>query len=227
MVRRLGGAALLLLAACGSKFDGKFTGSVLGQTATVVLEDDGGDLRGRASYGGVEGTVSGKVDGDSASGTVTVSALGGSQSIRFEARLTADDSLEWRYPELGTVATLRREGSSSPPSGGGGSRDPSLVGNWRKTVSTAIASFDTYCTLSADGTFRYGGGRGVVGGVGDFGGVEVGADGFATGEWKTEDGVIHARGQGGNWTPVGRYSVSGSGLVIYPAGGGDKQYWER
>jgi len=227
MARGFGVAGLLFLAACGKKLEGTFHGSVLGQTATVVLEQSGPDLRGKASYGGVEGSVSGKTDGVTASGTVTVSAMGQSQSLRFEARLVDGDTLEWRYPDLGASATLRRSGATAASPAGGGSRDPAMVGNWRRTTSVGIGTFDTYCTLSGDGTFRYGGGQGVVGGVGDFGGVEVGPGSVAQGEWKTEGGVLYARAPGGSWGAVGRYSVSGSAMVLYPAGGGEKQLWER
>ncbi|MEZ5963126.1 MAG: hypothetical protein R3F56_04690 [Planctomycetota bacterium] len=118
-------------------------------------------------------------------------------------------------------------------------RDPRLVGTWRNTTSRVLTglpsestaiSTDVFCTLAADGRYRYGAGQtgfaattrsGTGTGITGRGEVE-------TGYWKTVGNVLYRMQEGtGTWTPMGqRYAVSGDAVLVYFANG-HKVLWER
>lgn len=213
-------------------FDGTFAGKAMGQDAVAELTTDGGDLRGTIRYAGVTGKVRGTIDGATAKGTVRRDDMG--VVLDFEATLTDDEVLDWRYPALNIGLTLKRRASGGDAPAGSGNRDARLIGRWRRTASgpgagknRVIVSTDVHCTLTGDGTFVYGGATTGAVGPGHWPGVMVGPAGTTRGEWKTEGSTLYTRTEGGSWQPVGRYSVSGSGLVLYAVGGGEPTYWER
>jgi hypothetical protein len=109
--------------------------------------------------------------------------------------------------------------------GGGKSSDidERLVGNWRYTRAHSLLGTDIYSNLRADGTYAYSS-QTVV--------RPPNVDPFqgqgSSGRWKAKDSVLYARPDGQeNWIEIGRYSISGNSLVLYPPGGGQATYWER
>jgi hypothetical protein len=232
----------LALASCGGpSFDGVFKGSYQGQETVLALRQDGKTLSGTITWGGYDASVSGSVEGDRVTGTVRQPQLG--IELPFEATLK-DDTLDWTYRiEDGMTGQTQRLAltftrGGGEPSGSGEARggiDPRLVGRWYSDVGGTGASGNTVttrirCALNADGSFEYGGAESVITlrenfyGPGNPGGA--GPAGVVRGQWKAEGGILFSRTDGATWVPLGRYSVSGSDLLVYGADGG-KNLWSR
>jgi len=231
--------SIVFLAACGGdSLDGTFTGTWQGQPVVLTLSEDDERLSGTIRWNGVESSVSGAIDGDRLKGRVPAPQLG--IELPFVATLKGD-TIDWTYElaaQLGQDInfSLTRDGSASAREGKERpSLDPQLVGRWYSDVGGTGASGNTVttrlrCALNGDGTFEYGGAESVITiredffGPGSTGGA--GPASLTRGEWKTEGGVLFTRSAGGPWTALGRYSVSGSDLLLYAADGG-KNLWSR
>ncbi len=232
---------VLALAACGGGggFQGTFTGTVQGSPVTLVLRTDGAKVSGTIRWMGVEAKVSGTIDGGRMTGTVRQPEHG--FEAPFDATLS-DDTIDWVYTftsPLGEKSrfpfTLTRgDKAAAEAAERGGSLDPQLIGRWSSDVGGTGASGSTVttrirCALNADGTFEYGGAESVItlrdglSGPGSPGGAGPGA--VTRGWWKTEGRILYWRVEGGSWAPLGRYSVSGSDLLIYTDG--TKHLWSR
>ncbi|MHC5071306.1 MAG: hypothetical protein ACYTGO_12560, partial [Planctomycetota bacterium] len=173
----LPGLVLCLVGCGGAEFTGTYTGSYLQQVATVTLQEDGNRLTGSVQWGGGQGSIDATVSDNKAQGTVQNASVG--LKLRFEATLRDDENIDWVYhiknPFTGESRKMpflltrqrasARPPAAQPPAAAGGQRDPRLVGRWRRTVGGntgvgpggLITSTDIYCTLSANGTFVYGG----------------------------------------------------------------------
>ncbi|HPF14140.1 MAG TPA: hypothetical protein PLJ12_07715, partial [Planctomycetota bacterium] len=231
----------LVLFACGSKptFTGNYTGSYMSQPVQLQLQQEGSTLTGTLTYTGISAPIQAQVKEAVASGTVNIPMMGGMQ---FEATRQPNGSVEWKYltPFPGQFQAIaltferQESGKTAAASKAAGNLDPALVGAWRSTVSSSVpgaypgdnfnTATDIYCTLSADGTFQYGGAVTGASGSG-FTGVTDPAQ-TLRGQWKAEGGVLYSRTDANpNWIPLGQYTVSGNSMVVNS--GGDKQLWER
>ena len=229
--------ALALLAACGSDFAGTYDGNYQGHTAKFVLTEDGDQLGGTIHYAGIESKIEGRIDGDEITGEVTVPGL--AAKLPFRAKRDGE-SIDWVYtlrnPLTGQTQEVRvvlrsRDAEPEETKTGSAERDPRLVGSWRRTSTGRVGRIrkrmltatDVYCRLGADGSFQLtssGTGVAVPGRT-----IIAQGGGTTTGEWKTEAGALFSRVQGGPWTRLGTYQVSGNALVV--RNGNDVQYWER
>jgi hypothetical protein len=248
---RAGPLLLVLLAACGGKdpegqsshrFDGTYEALTPGgQPVQLTLVQDGETLSGTAQVGGVEAVILGTVQGARASGTVKQAQMG------FEAKFEATfqgDVLDWTYrfetdegEEMMPLSFRRTKEAASPKVRGGATRnlDPQLVGLWYTEVGGGDASGNTvttriHCRLSPDGTFEFGGAESLITlrdkplGPGDPQGTGPAAT--TRGRWKSEGNILSYHVDGGGWTAIGRYVLSGNDLVLYTPNGG-KQLWSR
>jgi hypothetical protein len=241
--RGAGIVLFLMMAACGSDpFDGTFEATYEGRSATFRLEEEDGRLSGTVAYSGVDGTVEGKVDDETAEGNVTVPSLGVVTPFKATAR---DDRIDWVYtlrnPATGATQEVRlelrrAEGGDDPKPSGSPNLDPRLIGTWYSEVSSGqltgnLVTTRITNTFHADGSFTYGGATSLMtlhdrpGDAGETGGA--GPGGNVTGKWKTESDVLYGMRDGvGQWVLLGRYAVSGNDLIIYGADG-SKQLWSR
>ncbi len=205
-------------------FAGTFRGQIQGTAATLTLEQRDGQLSGSIDAAGYVYTVSARIDGPRAQGTLTDPQTGGSMS--FTA--TADDgAVTLAVVAPGQAQPMRmsfqRAGGAAPaPAGGGGSpasapagdqHDPRLVGRWRRTEQLGDPMTGTMLTV-----FHL-----VIGGDGSF---VYGTDtDQQNGRWKSDGNIVYVS-DGGAWTPYARFTTNG-GSLLFTFGNGKKELWHR
>ena len=240
MLRIFAAISLVLLTlSCGETpdFSGEYGTRYLGQPVQLHLQQAGGKLTGKVTYGRVSGPLQATILAGKASGFVDAGLMG---RFPFEAELNGDDGLNWKYllalPGQTQALELEFERRSDAESTvqGTAQLDPALVGHWRRTISNSVAGMlprdnmnvatDVFCTLSSDGSFQFGGAVTGVTSPGASG--TTGASEVSSGEWKAKGGELFSRAaEQAQWTSLGRYVISGSSLVLYV--GDQKQLWER
>ena len=239
MQRSIGALVLsFTLCSCGGspEFAGDYAADYMGQAVRLHLEENDGALQGQLSFSGLIAPVNGSISDGLAEGQVSAGLMG---DLPFEARLQGDDGLLWRYllPMAGQAQALELSFVRSDGVGeaeDAGQINPGLVGNWRRTNSKTVPGIrpsgnlnvatDTFCSLSGDGTFTYGGS--VTGAAAPGFAGTTGAGLVTSGRWKTEGDVLFSQADGQTgWIPLGRYAISGNAMVLYV--GNEKQLWER
>jgi hypothetical protein len=108
-------------------------------------------------------------------------------------------------------------------------RDAALIGRWRYTSTATSGQFtmasDTWMTIRADGTYRYGDTSVAGGGPGVSGSSRGG--GATEGQWHTRDRIVYVRDSPAEpWEAYARYYVEGDSLM-FTFGNGSREVWKR
>ncbi len=229
----------VLLAACGGpRFDGDFTGLYRGQLAEATLAQTGDALSGTLRWAGLDGTIRGTVKEGLATGNVVHPAS--NFDMPFEARLRKDH-LEWVYRvpdgyggdyQRVEIRFERRDEKKLEAArvASLSGIDDAIVGNWHyenvgKVVDGKQESEWIRMSLSADGSYAFGGAWGEVEGARRPGGANQAS--AVRGRWRSSGGVLAYQPAGtGGWFAIGHYTVIAGSLHVYTADGGH-QIWRR
>lgn len=219
--------------------NGRFSGQVEGVAAVTTLETKEGKLTGQINVDGYIYQLEAKANGNKATGQLTDSqnkAVLDCELILTEGK-TLTITLLVKDPATGQAQrvplTFSRQGAKQEEAGaddqGKVERDKAAVGVWRYTYTQVSGDFsiavDTWMTLNADGTFRYGDSKAAAGG--DAGTIDGGGAGEATvGTWMTKDKIIYAKEEGGHYEPFAKYYVEGDSMM-FTFDDGSKQIWKR
>lgn len=226
---------------------GTYSGMLNGTPTTLTLQQQGSSFQGEADAGGYRYTLSGTVQGNTATGQLSDPQTGGAMNVELALQgdqlslvLLAQDGFGQtnRIPAQFQRGAAASQGLGSQGMGAGtGSpaqenveRDPALVGGWSYTESmtSGDASMVTqmFLQVNPDGTYATGNGRAVGGGAGWSGDTGYGGD-VARGQWRTQNGVVYVKENGvGQWAPYARYYVEG-GRMMFTFGDGSRQVWHR
>lgn len=231
---------------------GQFVTEYEGQPGQLSLLPLGTWLGGTYVANGEQYTLVGRIDGSTATGTVTDPYA---VQAPFEARLHAAGlvitvrirdatgvevplSLNFERPE---VAAKRRASAgpgllaggggaaASAGAGGAAAGDARLVGAWRATEAGRSGDFtwasDSFIRFAADGSCADGGGRTYAGGA--TGSVGTGGGGVTVCQWRAQNRVLYLQ-TGGGWQQVASYAVHEDGsLMMWTYADGSKRIWER
>ena len=145
----------------------------------------------------------------------------------------ADSTLDSSESERNGGANPLGAGSpdGAAAEGPGGTRDPRLVGHWRKSTSMSGGGFgvvvDEHLYIHADGRFEHGDSKIAGGGPGSgFSGAGGSADN-TVGQWSTRGDVVYVQGAGQpTWIPFARFYTDGTSLM-FTTGDGQREVWKR
>ena len=227
---------LIILSGCSSDkgLTGTWHSNISGIAATMKLEQDGDNIRGKISGGNYRYTLKGSLKGKTAGGK-----LADMSGKTLDFTLAGNDktltlTLIARHPATGQV--LRQIPLVFPRSGAGDSRsasrssdiDQRLVGRWRYSKIYMSGSFSTtttrYLVMSGNGTYQYGNGRLYVSAPNASG--RTSRSNVQTGRWKTTNRIIYISDNGSNWEPYAKYYVQGNSMLM-TFSNGKKMLWKR
>lgn len=227
-------------ASSSSGWNGSFTGNISGTHSVLSIQSKDSGFEGQIDASGYIYLLTGKIQGNRATGTLTDKVTGG--TMEFEASLKdgiIDMKLQvpgqfGQVTELPVQFTRGSQPSTSTGqitnSGGGENiqRDRTLIGGWRNTESYTSGDFgmvsEIYMNIMADGTFTYGDGQ-IAGGDYNTSFDSGGNSGHSTGQWKTENQHVYIN-EGYGWQRYARYYVEGNSM-LFTFDDGTKQLWER
>jgi hypothetical protein len=235
----------LASAQSASDWSGNFEGNILGAAATLIGNLDGQHWTGTIAVAGYPIQFDGTVIDMKCTGTMTdpqsktsspfVARYAGRQITINIHDLNPISGLEedMEFIFLKTSAeqvtgTAIASSINQVDKGELAMRDQSLVGLWRYTDSYVSGEYsfatDYFIQLNRDGTALYTDGRTAGGGP---------ASSIVSGQpdthqvyWKTENKILYAKEENGQWGAYARYYVEGNSMML-TYNNGKKQVWER
>lgn len=230
-----------------SVWNGQFVTEYQGEVGELSLLALGSFLGGTFVSNGEQYSIVGRIDGSSATGTVTdpnyqplpFEALANEAGIAFTVNVINENgvptpvTLTFQRPEVAAARRAAEEARAAQSGASGGVRgggDARLVGAWRATEAGRSGEFtwasDSFIRFTADGSCADGGGRTYAGSGSVSGGTGAGA--MTACQWSVRDRVLYMRSGGGGWQQVAKYAVHENGdVMMWTYGDGSKRIWER